>query len=65
MEVLIGRWRRGGVFGEIRIELFKEATAQMAATGRGGGNSSGNNVVTVVVEGTTSLCGSEVNRPGG
>lgn len=33
MEVLIGRWRRGGVFGEIRIELFKETAALMPATG--------------------------------
>lgn len=46
MEVLIGRWRSGGV---IWGELFKEAAAQMAATGRRGGESSRNDVVTMVV----------------
>lgn len=46
MEVSIGRWRSGGVFSEIWGELFKEAAAQMAATGRGGGDSSRNDVVT-------------------
>lgn len=46
MEVLIGRWRRGGVFSEIWGELFKEAAAQMPATWRGGGDSLRNDVVT-------------------